>query len=145
MNILPLDKALLRSSVHEARPVDRFRQPLPPTLLATYGPRRARSCRARPGSPHRSTISAMSRGESTLVAPPVSGRLVARLVERGGRVDKGDRLYVIDTTQAEAEVGARPQRCSPSSRHGTTNMMTGKRTDEMDVIRAPAQRGGREA
>src|SRR5579862_4168296 len=43
-------------------------------------------------------------GESTLVAPPIAGRLVARPVERGGRVKRGDRLYVIDTTQAEAEV-----------------------------------------
>ena len=43
-------------------------------------------------------------GETTLVAPPIAGRLVARPVERGGRVKKGERLFVIDTTQAEAEV-----------------------------------------
>jgi HlyD family secretion protein len=69
------------------------------------------------------------------VAPPISGRLVARLVERGGRVDKGDRLYIIDTTQAEAEVArATAMLAEFQARHD--NMMTGKRTDEMDVIRA---------
>jgi HlyD family secretion protein len=69
------------------------------------------------------------------VAPPISGRLVARLVERGGKVDKGDRLYIIDTTQAEAEVArATAMLAEFQARHD--NMMTGKRTDEMDVIRA---------
>src|SRR5260370_5470599 len=42
-------------------------------------------------------------GETTLVAPPIAGRLVARPVERGGRAKKGDRLYVIHPPQAEAE------------------------------------------
>ena len=43
-------------------------------------------------------------GETTLVAPPVAGRLVVRKLERGDRIDKGTQLYVIDTTQAQAEV-----------------------------------------
>jgi len=104
------------------------------TLLATYGPgeRVLAALGLGPGPQH---YLGYVEGESTLVAPPVSGRLVARLVERGGRVDKGDRLYVIDTTQAEAEVArATAMLAEFQARHD--NMMTGKRTDEMDVIRA---------
>ena len=104
------------------------------TLLATYGPgeRVLAALGLRPAPQH---YLGYVEGESTLVAPPISGRLVARLVERGGRVDKGDRLYIIDTTQAEAEVArATAMLAEFQARHD--NMMTGKRTDEMDVIRA---------
>jgi HlyD family secretion protein len=74
-------------------------------------------------------------GESTLVAPPIAGRLVARPVERGGRVKRGDRLYVIDTTQAEAEVArATATLAEFQARHD--NLLTGKRSEEQDVIRA---------
>src|SRR5260370_7934777 len=41
-------------------------------------------------------------GETTLVAPPIAGRLVARPAERGGRAQRGHRLYFIATTQAPA-------------------------------------------
>ncbi len=74
-------------------------------------------------------------GESTLVAPPIAGRLVARPVERGSRVKRGDRLYVIDTTQAEAEVArATATLAEFQARHD--NLLTGKRSEEQDVIRA---------
>src|SRR5258708_2010554 len=73
------------------------------TLLATYGPGE-RVLAALGLGPAPQHYLGYVEGESTLVAPPVSGRLVARLVERGGRVAKGDRPDVIDTTQAEAEV-----------------------------------------
>jgi len=74
-------------------------------------------------------------GETTLVAPPIAGRLVARPVERGGRVSKGDRLYVIDTTQAEAEVArATATLAEFQARHD--NLLTGKRSEEQDVVRA---------
>jgi HlyD family secretion protein len=74
-------------------------------------------------------------GESTLVAPPIAGRLVARPVERGGRVKRGDRLYVIDTTQAEAEVARATATLTEfQARHD--NLLTGKRSEEQDVIRA---------
>ena len=74
-------------------------------------------------------------GETTLVAPPIAGRLVARPVERGGRVTKGDRLYVIDTTQAEAEVArATATLAEFQARHD--NLLTGKRSEEQDVVRA---------
>jgi len=74
-------------------------------------------------------------GETTLVSPPVAGRLVARPIQRGDRVAKGDRLYVIDTTQAEAEVSrATATLAEFQARHD--NLLTGKRSDELDVIRA---------
>ena len=74
-------------------------------------------------------------GETTLVSPPVAGRLVARPMQRGDRVAKGDRLYVIDTTQAEAEVArATASLAEYQARHD--NLLTGKRADELDVIRA---------
>ena len=69
------------------------------------------------------------------MAPPIAGRLVARPVERGSRVKKGDRLFVIDTTQAEAEVArATASLAEFQARH--ENLLTGKRTEEQDVIRA---------
>ena len=74
-------------------------------------------------------------GETTLVAPPIAGRLVARPVERGGRAKKGDRLYVIDTTQAEAEVARATATLTEfQARHN--NLLTGKRSEEQDVVRA---------
>src|SRR5262249_19542281 len=72
-------------------------------------------------------------GGTPRVAPPVSGRLVARPVERGGRVSKGDRLYVIDTTQAEAEV-ARASASLSESRARHENLLTGKRLEEQEIV-----------
>jgi HlyD family secretion protein len=74
-------------------------------------------------------------GETTLVAPPSAGRLMARPVERGDRVKKGDRLYVIDTNQAETEVArAAAMLAEFQARHA--NLLTGKRSEEQDVVRA---------
>ena len=74
-------------------------------------------------------------GETTLVAPPVAGRLVSRPVERGDRIDKGRRLFVIDTTQAESEVARMSARLAEfQARH--TNLLTGKRLEEQEVVRA---------
>src|SRR5262245_43890338 len=74
-------------------------------------------------------------GETTLVAPPISGRLVARPAERGQRIGKGDMLYVIDTTQAESEVArAAASLAEAQARH--SNLLTGKRAEEQDIVRA---------
>ncbi|TMJ23100.1 MAG: HlyD family efflux transporter periplasmic adaptor subunit [Alphaproteobacteria bacterium] len=43
-------------------------------------------------------------GETSLIAPPIAGRLVQRPVDRGVEVKKGDRLFVIDPVVAQAEV-----------------------------------------
>lgn len=74
-------------------------------------------------------------GETSLIAPPIAGRLIERPVERGGLVKKGDRLFVIDQTLARAEV-ARAEAALAEARARHQNMLTGKRPEEQDVIRA---------
>ena len=77
-------------------------------------------------------------GETTLVAPPVAGRLVARPPRRGDRVAKGEKLFAIDTVQAEAEVArATAALAEAQARHD--NLLTGKRSEEQEVVRAQRQ------
>ena len=71
-------------------------------------------------------------GETSLVAPPVAGRLVERPVNRGDRVQKGDRLFLIDTTLAAAEV-ARSEAALAEAKARHENLLTGKRPDELAV------------
>lgn len=73
-------------------------------------------------------------GETSLIAPPVAGRLVERLVERGGRVKKGDRLFVIDPVLATAEV-TRAEAALAEVQARYDNLLTGKRQEEQDVTR----------
>lgn len=74
-------------------------------------------------------------GETSLIAPPVAGRLVERPVDRGGQVKKGDRLFVIDPVVARAEV-ARAEAALAESRARYENLLKGKRQEEQDVVRA---------
>jgi len=74
-------------------------------------------------------------GETSLIAPPVAGQLLERPVDRGGRVKKGDRLFVIDPTLARAEV-ARAEAALAEAKARHENLLTGKRPEEQDVIRA---------
>jgi len=74
-------------------------------------------------------------GETSLIAPPTAGRLIERPVDRGGRVKKGDRLFVIDPVAAKAEV-ARAEAMLAEARARHENMLTGKRQEEQDVTRA---------
>jgi HlyD family secretion protein len=71
-------------------------------------------------------------GETSLIAPPVAGRLVQRPVDRGVQVKKGDRLFVIDPVVAQAEV-ARAAGALAESRSRYENLLTGKRQEEKDV------------
>ena len=73
-------------------------------------------------------------GETSLIAPPVAGRLLERPVDRGGQVKKGDRLFLIDPVLAKAEV-ARAEAALAESRSRYENLLTGKRQEEQDVIR----------
>jgi HlyD family secretion protein len=73
-------------------------------------------------------------GETSLIAPPVAGRLLERPVDRGGQVKKGDRLFLIDPVLAKAEV-ARAEAALAESKSRTENLLTGKRQEEQDVIR----------
>jgi HlyD family secretion protein len=71
-------------------------------------------------------------GETSLIAPPVAGRLVERPVDRGGQVKKGDRLFVIDPVLAQAEV-SRTEGALAESRSRYENLLKGKRQEEKDV------------
>ena len=104
------------------------------TLLATSGPgeRVLVALGIAPESPH---YLGYIECETTLVASPIAGRLVARPAARGHRVTKGDRLFIVETTQAEAEVErAKASLAEFQARH--QDLLTGKRRDELDVIRA---------
>ncbi len=81
-----------------------------------------------------STYLGYVEGETSLIAPPIAGRLLERPVDRGGRVKKGDRLFVIDPVVAKAEV-ARAEAALAEARARYENMLTGKRQEEQDVIR----------
>lgn len=74
-------------------------------------------------------------GETSLIAPPVAGRLIERPVERGGSVKKGDRLFAIDPAIATAEV-ARAEAALAESKARYENLLTGKRQEEQDVVRS---------
>ena len=74
-------------------------------------------------------------GETSLIAPPVAGQLLERPVDRGGHVKKGDRLFVIDPTVAKSEV-ARTEATLAEAKARHENLLTGKRPEEQDVIRA---------
>lgn len=74
-------------------------------------------------------------GETSLIAPPVAGRLVERPVQRGGHVKKDNRLFVIDPVVAEAEV-ARAEAALAESKARYENLLTGKRPSEQEVTRA---------
>jgi HlyD family secretion protein len=74
-------------------------------------------------------------GETSLIAPPVAGQLLERPVDRGGHVKKGDRLFVIDQTLAKAEV-ARAEAALAEAKARHENLLTGKRPEEQDVVRA---------
>ncbi|MGD9884959.1 MAG: HlyD family secretion protein [Reyranella sp.] len=74
-------------------------------------------------------------GETSLIAPPSAGRLIERPVNRGDRVKKGDRLFVIDPVVAKAEV-ARSEAALAEAKARFENLLTGKRQEELDVIRS---------
>jgi HlyD family secretion protein len=74
-------------------------------------------------------------GETSLIAPPVAGRLVQRPVERGVQVRKGDRLFVIDPVVAQAEV-ARAEGGLADSLSRYENLLKGKRPEEKEVTTA---------
>jgi HlyD family secretion protein len=71
-------------------------------------------------------------GETSLIAPPVAGRLVQRPVDRGVQVKKGDRLFVIDPVVAEAEVD-RAQGALAEAKSRYENLLKGKRPEEKEI------------
>jgi HlyD family secretion protein len=74
-------------------------------------------------------------GETSLIAPPVAGRLVQRPVDRGVQVRKGDRLFVIDPVVAQAEV-SRAEGALAEARSRYENLLKGKRPEEKEITTA---------
>jgi HlyD family secretion protein len=74
-------------------------------------------------------------GETSLIGPPVAGRLLERPVNRGDQVKKGQLLFVIDPIVAKAEV-ARSEAALAEAKSRYANLLTGKRQEEQDVVRA---------
>jgi len=74
-------------------------------------------------------------GETSLIAPPVAGRLVQRPVDRGVQVRKGDRLFVIDPVLAQAEV-TRAEGALSEAKSRYENLLKGKRPEEKEVTTA---------
>lgn len=74
-------------------------------------------------------------GETTLVGPPQAGRLVSVAVEKGHDVMAGATLFALDPAQAKAEV-ARAEAAVATARATRDNLLTGKRQQEIEVIRA---------
>jgi len=103
-------------------------------LLASYGAWGDRALALLGLGPDPSRYLGYVEGETSLIAPPIAGRLIERPVERGQLVKKGDRLFVIDPVVAKAEV-ARAEATLAEARARYENMLTGKRQEEQDVIR----------
>ena len=74
-------------------------------------------------------------GETTLVGAPQAGRLVSVAAVKGQAVKQGTVLFALDPAQATADV-ARAEAAVPRRRATRDNLLTGKRQEEIDVIRA---------
>ena len=74
-------------------------------------------------------------GETILVGAPQAGRLVSVAAEKGHPVRAGERLFALDPAAAEAEV-ARAAAAVETARAMQDNLLTGKREEEIAVIRA---------
>lgn len=103
-------------------------------VLVTYGVWGDRALALLGLGPEPSRYLGYVEGETSLIAPPIAGRLIERPVERGQLVKKGDRLFVIDPVVAKAEV-ARAEATLAEAKARYENLLTGKRQEEQDVIR----------
>ena len=89
-----------------------------------------------PGQPH---YLGYVEGETTLVAPPIAGRLV----DRPSSAAAGSRRATSSSPSTRPRPRPRshaPKRPLPRPRRATQNMLTGKRPEEQDVIRARRRR-----
>lgn len=74
-------------------------------------------------------------GETTLVGAPQAGRLVGVDVVKGQEVKQGAVLFALDPAQMTAEV-ARAEAAVRTATAARENLLTGKRRQEIDIIRA---------
>jgi HlyD family secretion protein len=73
--------------------------------------------------------------ETTLIASPIAGRLVARPVQRGDQVTRGTPLLQLDPVAADAEV-ERTSATVAEAKAQLENLRTGKRDIEQEIVRA---------
>ena len=88
-----------------------------------------------PQPPGRFSYLGYVEGETALIAAPQAGRIVSIQAEKGQRVKQGAVLFALDPAQAEADV-ARAEAALASARATHQNLLTGKREEEIAVIRA---------
>lgn len=76
-------------------------------------------------------------GKTMLIGAPQAGRLVSVEAVEGRGVKKGEALFALDPAVAEADV-ARAEAAARIERAAWQNLLTGKREEEIAVIRAQA-------
>lgn len=74
-------------------------------------------------------------GETRLIGAPQAGRLIAVDVEKGQQVKAGEALFALDPAQAKAALAA-AEAAVETARATRQNLLSGKRQEEIDVIRA---------
>lgn len=80
-------------------------------------------------------------GETTMVGAPQAGRLVSIDVVKGQQVMQGAVLFALDPAQLKAEV-ERAQAAVTTAKATRDNLLTGKRPEEIEIIRAQIAQAG---
>lgn len=74
-------------------------------------------------------------GETIIIAAPQAGRVATRPVNKGDRLARGDAVFSLDAAAATAEVD-RSEAAVRTAQAQLANLMSGKRTPELEQIRA---------
>lgn len=74
-------------------------------------------------------------GETRFIAAPQAGRIVAVDVAKGQQVKSGEKLFALDPAQAKATLAA-AEAAAETARATHQNLLSGKRQEEIDVIKA---------
>jgi HlyD family secretion protein len=74
--------------------------------------------------------------DTTMIAAPVAGRLVARPVERGDRVAPGRPLFALDVTEADAGIARLAAQLAGADARLADAHAAARRPEEQNVIRA---------
>lgn len=88
-----------------------------------------------PGTGKRAIYLGYVEAETTYIAAPVAGRIVARPVDRGDAIAQDSVVFQLDSAAAEAGV-ARYTAAIQTAKAELANLQTGKREEEQDVVRA---------
>jgi HlyD family secretion protein len=88
-----------------------------------------------PQAPGQANYLGYVEGETVMIAAPQAGRISTRPVNRGDKIKKGDTVFSLDTSIAEAEV-TRTDAAVHIAQAQLDNLLTGKREPELEQIRA---------